>query len=318
MGISYATPNFTNLLELASEKLEKKDQDPRVKKLRNELKITEDEFEKLKIIYLILEIEPTNVNTLLDQIRVYLEIDQFQKAFETSEMILSYIKSYPKTSEDFDLQNTFNHVCGVCKKLEKKYAESIEYFDIVLQNGQNIVVLQDKIDSLIKLKKNTDAEESCKKLLEIDAHDLDSLIIKAECLEKLKKYSESINYYKKALSINPENIEILHEIAGLHMELEEDQDAIMYYDKILKIQPDEINAQTSKFLISKEDVENLDLLAKINEKLKADPRFLTYKCLVLHHMKKFEEFSECLNEILIDHELDPIAFYFRKRVDIFK
>ena len=135
MDIDYATPNFTNLLELASEKLEKKDQDPRVKKLRNELKITEDEFEKLKIIYLILEIEPTNVNTLLDQIRVYLEIDQFQKAFETSEMILSYIKSYPKTSEDFDLQNTFNHVCGVCKKLEKKYAESIEYFDIVLQNG---------------------------------------------------------------------------------------------------------------------------------------------------------------------------------------
>jgi tetratricopeptide (TPR) repeat protein len=315
MDISFETPDFENIVGQLTTHDE--ESDLKLENLKRKLSLSEDDFEQLKITYLILDRSPNDVITLLKQSVLFQKLEQFDKAFETCEKILSCLPIIGMDADfNQDLKSWIYAQCGDCKFFQKKFVESIKYYDRGLEIKQSANLLKQKTISLVRLKKFSEAEEFTKILLEKNSDSPDILRLQARCLMYQEKYVESLNLFNKLLIIEPKNIEILEHIATIHIELEKYQDAIKYFDIILEINPElDVEIQVSKFLISEEDTENLDLLTKVNEKIKTEPKFLIDKCMILHRMKKFKEFSECLNEVLNDHNLDQLAWYFNKQVN---
>ena len=266
MDISFETPDF-NIL--------------------NELKITEDYFEKLRICNLILDINQDSIIARLGQIRSYLELNHPEKAFEIASDILLKLKKFPGTKNNSELLIAFILMCAKIKSIEKKYQESLIFLDEGLLLDENYLTL---------------------------------LIAKGNNFFDLEKFPEAIEYYKKALDVDPNNLEIMAGTAHAYGCTDEKQIAIDYYDKILKIEPNNMEIQTYRIVCL--DKGNSELISIINEKLKDDENnqdLLINKAIILSNMKKFKEAEECFDKILTNNDLGilvDIRKHFKKTTAI--
>jgi tetratricopeptide (TPR) repeat protein len=321
MDISFETPDFTNIFESVSKKLESGKKEPHEKKLENELKITEDYFEKLRICNLILDINQDSIIARLGQIRSYLELNHPEKAFEIASDILLKLKKFPGTKNNSELLIAFILMCAKIKSIEKKYQESLIFLDEGLLLDENyLTLLIAKGNNFFDLEKFPEAIEYYKKALDVDPDNAQSNFKVGEILRLLEKFPEAIEYYKKALDVDPDNLEIMAGTAHAYGCTDEKQIAIDYYDKILKIEPNNMEIQTYRIVCL--DKGNSELISIINEKLKDDENnqdLLINKAIILSNMKKFKEAEECFDKILTNNDLGilvDIRKHFKKTTAI--
>jgi len=307
MGISYETGDFTNLFESTSKKLEKKDEDPRIEKLKLELESTKDNFEKLRLTHLILEIDPDNPITHFTQIKSYLELDHPEKAFEIAKKLLSSLKSYPPNMDKPQLLIPFIRMCAVIKLKEKKFQESLEYLTEALAIDENdIDILIQKGRCLLDFNKYPESIECFKIVLDSHPDNAEANFFLGEVMRSLKKYPESIECYKKALVADSDNLQTTVAIGNSYSEIGEKQLAIECFDKVLEIEPYNLSVQTYRIVALDDLLQNSELVAILDEKLKTDVNnvdFLINKSIILCNMKKFKESAECFDKVLENKDL---------------
>ena len=311
MDISFETPDVTNIFQSSSYKFETEKKEPKVKKLENELKITKDNFEKLRICNLILEIDQDSLTAKFVEIQSYLKLNHPKKAFEICSGIISRLKKVPEIKNDSEVLLPFIMLSAIIKDHEKKHQESLIFLNeglLIDENHFFLLVLKSKC--LFHLEKYTEAIEYGKKALDLDPDRFHPYLIIGEALRSLEKYTEAIEYYKKALDLDPDNLGIMKAIGITYSEMEDHQIAIDYFDKILKIDPNNMSVQTYRIVCLDNLVENLELLSIINEELKKDENnqdLLINKAILLNKMEKFKEAKECVDKILINNDLEILV-----------
>ena len=119
---------------------------------------------------------------------------------------------------------------------EDKYRNALETINKIIQPNQELeFIKKDKAFALLKLKRVHESKTICKKLLESNKNDLNTLNILGLCFFAEENYNESKKIFNNILKVDKENISALNSLGRINHEQRNSKEAEKYFIKALEI-----------------------------------------------------------------------------------
>ncbi len=119
-------------------------------------------------------------------------------------------------------------------------------------NKKNKQTLKDTFKKAFQSYKKKDfdsAENICKKILSIDKHHFDSIIMLATVSAIKSNYEKAKDFLHRAAEIEPNNVSIFNNLGTTYKELGNKKEALNYYQKVLEIDSKHTNAHYNLGLV---------------------------------------------------------------------
>ena len=360
--VDYSTPEFlednkddVNLeLDKIKEKLNKvnKTENAEIKKIQEKIKSSKDDHEIKVLSELIIELDPTSLVTYFDLFAALMRLKQFEslekyskKAFAThnSEIIGNGLGKK-------QAHLIFIFLIGFSLYQNKKYTESLEYFEKVLAiDDKHPLALYWKSVALSKIEKFQEALRCCDRMIEIDEDNFEGWRRKGDILDSIGEYQNALRCFDKAISLDKSDSNVWVGKGTTHQHMDNHIDALQCFEIALTLDKEDVNimnlkgvelAELQRFdeaekcfmgMISVDKFQkhawsNLALIYSVNKKknfTKAleyasigvfidpdNPICLTVKGGILYQLKKYEESLECIEQVLRTQK--KVEVYFLK------
>ena len=252
MEIDWNTPKFHNISKSKSEKSEKKSEkiekelenhveeknNPKMSKLWEDFKHSNDPHESLEICSQIMLLDPSDFRLDLNMAWIYVGLQQYQHADK-------FFKTAIKKEKDISFSALNDYSEFLIEN--KRPAESLKCCEEIFKKDPDNIRAQYVI-SRIYFETNDfpEALESVERVLERQKDHLPALFTKSMLLNELERYPEALQVIEDALKIDENDVDILSAKSQILYNTEEWSKSLMCINTILEIDENNIAALNGK------------------------------------------------------------------------
>ena len=113
-----------------------------------------------------------------------------------------------------------------------------------MSKKSNLTIKENFLIALENYKKSNFSitENICNKILSIDAHHFESLVLLSNIFAMNRNYQKAKDFLIKANKIKPNNLSVLNNLGTAFKELDNLKEAVSFFEQVIKINPDHTNA----------------------------------------------------------------------------
>jgi tetratricopeptide (TPR) repeat protein len=245
MEIDWNTPKFHNISKSKSEKSKKElenhveeKNNPKMSKLWEDFKHSNDLHESLEICSQIMLLDPSDFRLDLNMAWIYVGLGQYQHADK-------FFKTSIKKEKDISFSALNDYSEFLIEN--KRPAESLKCCEEIFKKDPDNIRAQ-YVTSRIYFETNNfdDALESVERVLEREKDHIPALFTKSMLLNELERYPEAFQVVENALKIDEKNIDILYAKARILYDTNEFEKSLKEIETILEMDENNIDALNAK------------------------------------------------------------------------
>ena len=195
------------------------------------------------------------------------------------------------------------HLLAIIHKDEKKYDQSLTYFDRAIKLDPTFSQIWYNKALLLQDHDQFEKAISCyEKAISLDPMNHDAWVNRGNAFLKLSQHQEAINSYKKAIQLTPDDFDAWFQLGGLLYAVGSYNQALASFEKVIELSPGYADAWSYIGIICKELRRYNQALASFEKVIELSPGYAdawSNKGAVLKDMGCYEEamaaFSNAIN-----------------------